>query len=277
MAGGQERVLRRRIRSVQATKKITKAMELIAASQISRAQTASVPTAPTGRGWPASWSRRLAPTGRRRRSCSAPRAGQLGGGPRHRGRPRPLWRVQLLGAACTERLVDQLTRGGATVRLFSVGKKAQGYLRFRGYEVERSFIGFSDRPEFSDARASPPSPPPPFVAGEVDQVLLVSTRYYSAGNQSVATEQLLPLPDPNAGSPRRATSPPNRRSPASRATPNSSPRSSACWASSPREPLSPRSSRRCSRPPRPSTRRSNGPWRPPRRMPTNWCARCLGS
>jgi len=38
MAGGQERVLRRRIRSVQATKKITKAMELIAASQISRAQ-----------------------------------------------------------------------------------------------------------------------------------------------------------------------------------------------------------------------------------------------
>ena len=38
MAGGQERVLRRRIRSVQATKKITKAMELIAASQIVRAQ-----------------------------------------------------------------------------------------------------------------------------------------------------------------------------------------------------------------------------------------------
>ena len=36
MAGGQERVLRRRIRSVQSTKKITKAMELIAASQIVR-------------------------------------------------------------------------------------------------------------------------------------------------------------------------------------------------------------------------------------------------
>ena len=38
MAGGQERVLRRRIRSVQSTKKITKAMELIAASQIVRSQ-----------------------------------------------------------------------------------------------------------------------------------------------------------------------------------------------------------------------------------------------
>ena len=38
MAGGQERVLRRRIKSVQATRKITKAMELIAASQIPRSQ-----------------------------------------------------------------------------------------------------------------------------------------------------------------------------------------------------------------------------------------------
>jgi len=38
MAGGQERVLRRRIKSVQATQKITRAMELIAASQIVRAQ-----------------------------------------------------------------------------------------------------------------------------------------------------------------------------------------------------------------------------------------------
>ena len=38
MAGGQERILRRRIKSVQATRKITKAMELIAASQIARSQ-----------------------------------------------------------------------------------------------------------------------------------------------------------------------------------------------------------------------------------------------
>src|SRR3984957_3945355 len=38
MAGGQERILRRRIKSIQSTQKITKAMELIAASQIVRAQ-----------------------------------------------------------------------------------------------------------------------------------------------------------------------------------------------------------------------------------------------
>src|SRR5262245_25243770 len=48
MAGGQERILRRRIRSVQATKKITRAMELIAASRIVKAQSrvqAAVPYA----------------------------------------------------------------------------------------------------------------------------------------------------------------------------------------------------------------------------------------
>ena len=38
MAGGQERILRRRIRSVESTKKITRAMELIAASRIVKAQ-----------------------------------------------------------------------------------------------------------------------------------------------------------------------------------------------------------------------------------------------
>ena len=38
MAGGQERILRRRIKSVQSTKKITKAMELISASRIVKAQ-----------------------------------------------------------------------------------------------------------------------------------------------------------------------------------------------------------------------------------------------
>ena len=38
----------------------------------------------------------------------------------------------------------------------------------------------------------------PFVAGEVDQVLVVSTRYLSAGSQVVETRQLLPVPDPFA-------------------------------------------------------------------------------
>ena len=77
MAGGQERILRRRIKSVQATRKITKAMELIAASQISRSQARIVANRPyrngmkriiieAAKGDPAAAKRRtLAPSARR--------------------------------------------------------------------------------------------------------------------------------------------------------------------------------------------------------------------
>jgi len=97
----------------------------------------------------------------------------------------------------TERLVAELGRDGAEVRLYSVGKKAQSYFRFRGQDVERSFTGVSERPAFADAREIAGTVAAPFVAGEVDQVLLVSTRYRSSGSQSVETSQLLPLPDPS--------------------------------------------------------------------------------
>ena len=50
MAGGQERILRRRIKSVQSTRKITKAMELIAASQISRSQARIIANRPYRNG-----------------------------------------------------------------------------------------------------------------------------------------------------------------------------------------------------------------------------------
>ena len=81
----------------------------------------------------------------------------------------------------------------------TVGKKAQGYFRFRGQDVERSFLGMSERPTFTDAREVAAAAVAPFVNGEVDQVLVVSTRFLSAGSQRVETRQLLPLVDPRNG------------------------------------------------------------------------------
>ena len=78
----------------------------------------------------------------------------------------------------------------------TVGKKAQGYFRFRGVDVERSFLGMSERPSFADARDVAGAAVAPFVNGEVDQVLIVSTRFVSAGTQKVEVRQLLPLVDP---------------------------------------------------------------------------------
>ncbi len=140
-----------------------------------------------------------------------------------------------------DRLVHMLQHQGTNVRLFTVGKKAPAFFRFRGIEVEQSFTGFADRPTFADARLVASTLAAPFVAGEVQQVLLVSTRFLSAGSQVVESEQLLPA--------RRCPSDIGDRHvrAASRATPNSSPRSSSSSPSSPRERSRARSSRRSSR------------------------------
>jgi F-type H+-transporting ATPase subunit gamma len=92
-----------------------------------------------------------------------------------------------------ERLVAKLQSQGTRVRLFTVGKKGAGFFRFRGLDVEDSFSGFLDRPGYSDAQGIAARVADAYLRGDVQQVLLVSTRYLSAGSQSVQTEQLLPL------------------------------------------------------------------------------------
>jgi F-type H+-transporting ATPase subunit gamma len=93
--------------------------------------------------------------------------------------------------------------------MLSVGRKALSFFRFRGIAVDESFTGFSDRPTFADARRVAAAVTAPFVAEEVDQVLIVSTRFLSAGTQVVETRQLLPLPEPGPanGSDGEAASP----------------------------------------------------------------------
>ena len=199
MAGGQERVLRRRIRSVQSTKKITKAMELIAASQILRSQNRMTANRPyrlgmarivveAAKGDPTAAEKLLgAPENRRKVAVLAIVADRGLSGP---------YNSSVLRA--TDRLVAELRRGEVETLLFSVGKKGQSYFRFRHEEVARSFVGVSERPTFADAREIAAAVAAPFVAGEVDEVLLVSTRFRSAGTQEVEVRQLLPLPDPTA-------------------------------------------------------------------------------
>jgi F-type H+-transporting ATPase subunit gamma len=198
MAGGQERVLRRRIRSVQSTRKITKAMELIAASRIVRAQARIAANRPYRIGM----EKILRVT-----AAADPTAAK-----KLLGTPDAPTRVGILAVVgdrglagsynsgvlrTTERLVAEHQRNGAQVTLWTVGKKAPGYFRYRGIESERSFPGIADRPEFDDARAVAAAVTAPFVAGEMDLVQMVSTRFISAGTQRVEVLQMLPLPLPD--------------------------------------------------------------------------------
>ena len=107
----------------------------------------------------------------------------------------------------TERLLQGFDAEGTEWRLFTVGKKAQSYFRYRGQEVEQSFVGMSERPSFTDARAVAAAVLTPFVNGEVDQVMIVTTRFLSAGSQKVEVRQLLPLIDPRASTEGEAAAP----------------------------------------------------------------------
>jgi F-type H+-transporting ATPase subunit gamma len=197
MAGGQERILRRRIRSIKSTQKITKAMELIAASQIVRAQGRIAAARPYQEGM----ARIVLET-----AIGDPvAAGRLLGTPEHVEKVLVLSIVADRGLCggynssvfrATERLLADQEAAGVESRLVTVGKKAQGYFRFRGQDVERSFLGMSERPSFADAREVATAAVTPFVNGEVDQVVVISTRFLSAGSQKVEVRQLLPLVDP---------------------------------------------------------------------------------
>jgi F-type H+-transporting ATPase subunit gamma len=197
VAGGQERILRQRIKSVRATRKITKAMELIAASQITRSQARIAANRPYRQGMqriiveaaladPAAAKKLLVTPEKIATSLVLVITGDRG--------LSGAYNSSVMRAA--ERLVVSERTEGTDVRLFAVGKKAAAFFRFRGMAVERSFVGFADRPTFSDAQFVAATIAAPYVNEEIQQILMVSTRFHSAGSQSVAIEQLLPLAMP---------------------------------------------------------------------------------
>lgn len=194
MAGGQERILRGRIRSVQATKKITRAMELIAASRIVKAQQrvqAAVPYSEqiteVVRDLAAAGASSDSPllTGRDtiQNVCYVAITADRGlcGG----------YNSGVLRAAEGEIKADvQAGRGYVVV---PVGRKAEGYFRFRGYSLEKGFAGFSDQPGYANAKEIGEHVVKLYASGAVDKVVLVYTRFITAGSQEVVLRPLVPL------------------------------------------------------------------------------------
>ncbi|HET6873519.1 MAG TPA: F0F1 ATP synthase subunit gamma [Acidimicrobiales bacterium] len=194
MAGGQERVLRRRIRSVESTKKITRAMELIAASRIVKAQQAIAAARPY--------------VAKIREVVS-----HLAESPDTSD--HPLFRdvenaskvaIVLVTAdrglaggynsnviRTVERMIREHRYAGREVQLVCIGRKGESYFRYRRQPILFSLIGVADRPGYPDARLVVGKVIPPFEAGEFDRIELVYTRFVSIGTQVVTTRQLVPL------------------------------------------------------------------------------------
>jgi len=98
-----------------------------------------------------------------------------------------------------ERRIVALERAGTPTRLFVVGKKAQTYFQYRKYQVARSFLGVTDAPGYVDARAIANTLMEAYASETVDSVDAYYTRFQSALTQVPTQFQLLPIAPPSAG------------------------------------------------------------------------------
>jgi F-type H+-transporting ATPase subunit gamma len=195
MASAQLRDTRRRIRSVEAIKKITRAMELIATSRIPKAQA--------------------------RVNASKPYTAKLievienvgGTGAKHRLLDqREVKTVGLVivtsdrGLAgsyasniirLAENRIRELDREGKGVALYAIGKKAQAYFRYRGFRIDGAYLGVTDTPGYGDARAVASAVLTAFATEHIDSVEVFFTRYQSAMNQLPTRLDLLPITPPD--------------------------------------------------------------------------------
>jgi F-type H+-transporting ATPase subunit gamma len=187
--------LKRRVRSVKNTRKITKAMELVASARLRRAQTrieAMRPYAETMRELIAGVGRASAsvrglPLLQQRETVNTVALVALTG---DRGLAGP-FNAQILRRAFA--LERQLRADGKQVTFVAVGKRGRSTLAFRGYETAAEYVGFTDKPAYSDAQAIAHRVGELYVAGEIDSAVLIYNAYVSPLVQTVTEQELLPI------------------------------------------------------------------------------------
>ncbi|MER6269245.1 F0F1 ATP synthase subunit gamma [Streptomyces sp. 900105755] len=195
--GAQLRVYKRRIRSVSATKKITKAMEMIAASRVVKAQRKVAASTP--------YATELT------RAVTAVGTGSNTKHPLTTEAENPARAAVLLltsdrGLAgafnsnaikAAEQLTERLEREGKEVDTYIVGRRGVAHYNFRERRIAESFTGFTDEPSYADAKkvAAPliEAIETPTEDGGVDELHIVYTEFVSMMTQTALGDRLLPL------------------------------------------------------------------------------------
>ena len=197
--GAQLRVYRRRMRSVKATKKITKAMELISASRIVKAQQRVAASTP--------YANELT------RAVSAVATYSSTNHPLTTASENPKRAAILIISADRgmagaysnnaikegEQLAALIRSRGLEVASYLVGRKAVNYYRFRNRAIADSWSGFSDTPTYEDAKKVADSLIQAFLADAqtdkngVDEIHIVFTEFKSMLTQSALAKRMLPL------------------------------------------------------------------------------------
>ena len=188
--------LKRRIRSIRNTRKITKAMELVASARLRRAQARIEAMRPyadrmtelmvgTARASTSLQGLTLLQRREVKRVAIVPITGDRG--------LAGAFNAQVLRHAFA--LERQLSGEGAEVRWLVAGKKGRSTLTFRRYEVDTAWIGFSDRPAYTDAQAIARRAAELYESGEVDRVVIVYNQFVSALVQQAVERDVLPIPE----------------------------------------------------------------------------------
>jgi F-type H+-transporting ATPase subunit gamma len=187
--------LKRRVRSITNTRKVTRAMELVASARLRRAQMRIEAMRPYADRLlelmagvaQAAGAVRL-PLLEQRDQVNAiaivpvtADRGLAGG-----------FNAQVIRQALALR--REAEAAGQKVVWFSTGRKAASTLRFRRLDVAKSWTGFSERPAYSDAQAVAHALAEAFVEHEVDKVVVVYNAFVSALTQRVTVRELLPIP-----------------------------------------------------------------------------------
>jgi F-type H+-transporting ATPase subunit gamma len=185
------RDIRRRIRSVESTQKITKAMKLVAAAKLRRAQERILAARPyatkmhellmslVGRAGEESHPLLERRDGRRRRLVIITADKGLAGA----------FNSNILRAASAF-----LREAGDTdITLVVVGKKARDFYRRRQWEIKYEMLGFFDRLAYSHAQELSAQLMKSYLEGEVDEVSLLYNEFRSVAVQRVKRERLLPI------------------------------------------------------------------------------------
>ena len=197
--GAQLRVYRRRMRSVKATKKITKAMELISASRIVKAQQRVAASTPYANELTravsavASYSSVIHPL---TTPSENPKRAAILVISADRG---------MAGAYSNnaikegEQLAAMIRERGLKVSNYLVGRKALNYYKFRNRNISGSWTGFSDNPTYENAKEVANALIEAFVADSqtdpagVDEIHIIFTEFKSMLTQNALAKRMLPL------------------------------------------------------------------------------------
>jgi F-type H+-transporting ATPase subunit gamma len=187
--------LKRRVRSITNTRKVTKAMELVASARLRRSQQRIESMRPYADRMlelmagvsQAAGAVRLPLLERREnveRVAIVPITADRGlaGG----------FNAQVIRRSLA--LMREVEANGQEAVWFSTGRKAASTLRFRRMNVSQSWVGFSERPAYSDAQAIAHAVSEAYVNNEVDRVVIVYNAFVSALVQKVTVRDLLPIP-----------------------------------------------------------------------------------